>query len=436
MATRAPFPRALVCDADAARGAAIVRRLREEGVVSRRVGDPLLAAEMAARWLPDIAVMVDDTGDTGRALRATSTSLPLIGIGPGTRPDRVLLAQLDVAAWLSHADVADRLGLAVDSALRQARSRALDVVQREGMRHLLAMATHLTSLRPTGDFHRAAIEGFSTLFGRGGATGLFVLERARDGSSVCAGTGRFREVTSRGSLLPVTARVVERGLMGTAKFARGPNWVCVPVDLGGVDHACLLVEGVVVPDGVEELCAMYAAQVAHALSNVLLYERATVDGLTGLCNRAYGSQRLAEILSLGARHPAPTAVCLLDIDRFKSINDTWGHAAGDAVLRGIGGVLRGVCRDTDNVCRFGGEEFLVLLPHTEEAGAVRVAERIRVATQRWTGNYGHTPLCATVSIGVAVAAPGDRDLDALLARADAALYEAKRDGRNRVRRAA
>ncbi len=414
----------------------MVRRLRTEGVIARRVGDPLLAAEMAATWLPDIAITVDDGGDAGRALRATSASLPLIAIGPGSRPDRVLLAHLDVAAWLSHADVADRLGLAVDSALRQAQSRALDTVQREGMRHLLAMATRLTSLRPTGDFHRAAIEGFATLFGGGGATGLFVLERARDGSSVCAGTGRFRDVSSRGSLLPVTGSVVARGLLATATFARGPNWVCVPVNLGGADHACLLVEGVVVPDGVEELCAMYASQVAHALSNVLLYERATIDGLTGLCNRSFGSQRLAEVLSLGARYPAPTAVCLLDIDHFKAVNDTWGHAAGDAVLRGIGAVLRGVCRDTDNVCRFGGEEFLVLLPHTEERGAMRVAERIRLATQRWTGMYGPTPLSATISIGVAVAAPGDRDLDGLLARADAALYEAKRDGRNRVRRAA
>jgi diguanylate cyclase (GGDEF)-like protein len=156
---------------------------------------------------------------------------------------------------------------------------------------------------------------------------------------------------------------------------------------------------------------------------------AVVDGLTGILNRTALETRAAELAHQAAATGEPVAVLIGDVDRFKAINDRAGHAGGDAALREIAGRLRAQLRAFESVYRFGGEEFVVLLPGVDATGAAGVAERLRVA------------LCAdpiggatvTMSFGVAATSPGEAfDLDALLARADAALYGAKRGGRDRV----
>jgi diguanylate cyclase (GGDEF)-like protein len=168
-------------------------------------------------------------------------------------------------------------------------------------------------------------------------------------------------------------------------------------------------------------------QLSLSLRRVVLYaglqSLARVDPLTGTNRRWYGDTRLSELCDAGE----VVAVAMVDIDHFKSVNDSFGHAAGDQTLAAVGRALTAHLRTGDLVSRYGGEEFLVILPDTPPAGAMQVAERLREAVAAITG----LPKAVTVSIGLA-ACHQDETTASLVSRADAALYLAKTSGRNRV----
>jgi diguanylate cyclase (GGDEF)-like protein len=174
---------------------------------------------------------------------------------------------------------------------------------------------------------------------------------------------------------------------------------------------------------------------ARLAANRLELERLSrVDALTGLANRRQFDERFALALKRLQRGAAPVVLMCLDIDRFKSINDGHGHAAGDAVLEAFGKRLCGSVRDTDLVARLGGDEFVVLLEDASAEAAETVARKV-VASMADAIEVGGAAITATTSIGVAVAhAP--TDAKTLMAEADALLYEAKKAGRNRYRVAA
>lgn len=155
---------------------------------------------------------------------------------------------------------------------------------------------------------------------------------------------------------------------------------------------------------------------------------ASSDPLTGCLNRRSFFARFEHEWRLSQRHGHPTSAIMTDIDFFKSINDDHGHSAGDEVLRSVGNLLTGLARDTDIVCRYGGEEFSILLPHTTAADAEVVAERIRVAI----ADLEFDGFSITASLGVAEMTPETDSPQSLLDRADKCLYVAKRNGRNRV----
>lgn len=156
-------------------------------------------------------------------------------------------------------------------------------------------------------------------------------------------------------------------------------------------------------------------------------ELAVTDSLTGLRNRRYITRHLEGLLRGGQ-----TALLLLDVDRFKAVNDTYGHAAGDVVLKVVARRMKEHLRAVDVLARFGGEEFVVAMASATEEEALQVAERLRTAISEETVTLeGGIPLRVTVSIGVALALPGE-DLPRLTAAADAALYRAKANGRDRV----
>ena len=163
-------------------------------------------------------------------------------------------------------------------------------------------------------------------------------------------------------------------------------------------------------------------------------EMAITDGLTGLHNRRYMETHLGALAEQAASRAKPLSVLVLDIDFFKSVNDTHGHDAGDDVLREFALRVRKSIRSIDLACRYGGEEFVVVMPETDMAVAAMVAERLRrkVASEPFSIQGGAGQLTVTLSIGIAAfGGPGD-DVAAMLKRADQALYRAKRDGRNRV----
>lgn len=167
-----------------------------------------------------------------------------------------------------------------------------------------------------------------------------------------------------------------------------------------------------------------------------LHLLARVDPLTRVSNRLAISEEASRLLSQAARQGQTLGVLMLDADRFKAVNDRFGHAGGDEVLRALVASIRATLRGSDVVGRVGGEEFVVLSPGMDLRAAMALGERVRRTVENTPLRIDDQCLQLTVSIGVAVAALSERDAKAVLQRADKALYEAKRAGRNRVMAAA
>jgi len=166
-----------------------------------------------------------------------------------------------------------------------------------------------------------------------------------------------------------------------------------------------------------------------------LRQRALHDPLTGLYNRTIFDESLQQAICRGQREASPVAVLFVDIDHFKQINDTHGHAAGDEVLKGVAQTLQETIRHSDVLARYGGEEFVVLVHRPAEQGLQRLAERVREAVAAATIRAGDANLQVTCSVGAAIALPGRHDENIgsrLMTAADECLYEAKRAGRNRT----
>jgi diguanylate cyclase (GGDEF)-like protein len=180
---------------------------------------------------------------------------------------------------------------------------------------------------------------------------------------------------------------------------------------------------------IERFASLAAIAYANSSQREQLRTQALTDELTGLYNRRHCEAALRSVLDDGRRHHETTSIAYFDIDAFKSINDAFGHGAGDEALRRFAEVLRTHTRAGDLVCRTGGEEFTVVLPRTDDSRARRLAERINEAV-RAAGLGPRADL--TVSAGVATAEDSLDDFDRLVQRADGALLRAKRAGRNRV----
>jgi diguanylate cyclase (GGDEF)-like protein len=163
-----------------------------------------------------------------------------------------------------------------------------------------------------------------------------------------------------------------------------------------------------------------------------IYRLSITDNLTGIPNRRALRDEFAREFSRARRHTLPTSFLMLDIDRFKDVNDTFGHLAGDAVLAHVARAVRAATRDGDTVARYGGEEIAVLMPQTDLPEAAAVAERVRASIEGLCTEYRGQSVHVTVSVGCAALRPEDTGFNDLVERADAKLYEAKAAGRNLV----
>ena len=219
---------------------------------------------------------------------------------------------------------------------------------------------------------------------------------------------------------------------------RAPHYAIVPMRLPTPAWAVLVLpvkaaEGLAVDDlhALVELARIAVTHAEEAHASVQLRKTAEYDALTGSLNRRSLDQALAREFKL-AKPSVPLSVLFIDIDWFKRINDEHGHACGDHCLRSVATILRAELRPTDTLGRYGGEEFLVLLPGHDAAASRVIAERLRQAMERTPIEWNGTRLMLTISIGMAARRDGDGDATPLLERADKALYAAKREGRNRV----
>jgi diguanylate cyclase (GGDEF)-like protein len=181
------------------------------------------------------------------------------------------------------------------------------------------------------------------------------------------------------------------------------------------------------------LAGQGAVAIENARLHRLIQKQARTDGLTGLANHREFQEQLAHEVERAQRFGVPVGLVLLDLDDFKTINDQYGHLAGDNVLKAVSGALRGAIRDIDQASRYGGEEFAVILPHTTIEGATRLAERLRQAIAERVANAPDgRQIRITASFGVAGLPAHSATQVELIATADAALYRAKQTGKNRV----
>ena len=182
-------------------------------------------------------------------------------------------------------------------------------------------------------------------------------------------------------------------------------------------------------DGAAELLAI---GIQHLLATEALKQHSARDALTGCFNHGHGVQVLAAEMSRAARSRLPLSIMMMDVDGFKDINDSHGHLTGDSVLASVGSALVRLLRQSDIRCRYGGDEFLIILPDTKLPAAVEVAETLRRAIQGIEVTSPRGVVTVTPSIGVAARAQGELDITSFIDRADVALYEAKQNGRNCV----
>lgn len=184
---------------------------------------------------------------------------------------------------------------------------------------------------------------------------------------------------------------------------------------------------------VQALLREREAQLGHlAIAQRRLQTAAVTDALTGLPNRRFAMDRLGQEFAAARKDGRPLSVVMIDIDRFKSVNDQFGHDVGDHVLREVAEVLRGSLRRTDVVCRLGGEEFLAICPNTSLEKCLVVAERMRSQCAAHVIETGDFVRSVTLSLGVAELEPALESIDALVKRADERVYLAKQGGRDRV----
>lgn len=231
---------------------------------------------------------------------------------------------------------------------------------------------------------------------------------------VCAGIGR-----------DLTSGAVAMGVL---------PFVAVPLIVERRAVGALVVEELT-PEAYRHLVS-FSHQLSLALKRSSLYllvqQLAITDGLTGLSVRRYLLQRLDEECRRAARLGQPLSVAMADLDQFKTLNDTYGHLAGDAVLRTVGARLREAIREIDLAGRYGGEEFCIILPSTDEASAQQVAERMRTAVASEPVRAYDEALSVTISIGLVTVRGETIAMEEVIDRADRALYAAKSGGRDRV----
>jgi diguanylate cyclase (GGDEF)-like protein len=215
----------------------------------------------------------------------------------------------------------------------------------------------------------------------------------------------------------------------------GDRSTCQPLLVGGAVIGSVLVEHQAPIDGVErENIRASVTQAAPVLANLrtlaIAENRAATDSLTGLPNKRSVEANLKRMVAQAARAGAPLTAILLDLDHFKQINDSHGHVRGDEALAAVGVVLKTSLRESDFAGRYGGEEFLLLLPDTPADGALKIAEEIRQTIAKIT--LAGVEEGVTASLGTAIFPADAGDADTLVRHADRALYRAKSNGRNRT----
>jgi diguanylate cyclase (GGDEF)-like protein len=322
---------------------------------------------------------------------------------------------------------AEAAAAASEAALARARTRQLE--------QLMAFGQALSRSLTPDALHEAIWRYLPAL--ANGADIWMVVRREGEWERL---TDRARMQWAAGSIEAIAEAVVHTSAdrFDSPDGVEQGGFTCYAIASGG---AVIAVVGLPAPAATADLrrsIATAATLLGIALRNVQLFadvrDNGMRDALTGCFNRAHGLEMLEAELARARRSDAAVSVMMFDVDRFKEINDEFGHPCGDEVLASIGGRLRQVLRRSDHRCRYGGDEFLIVLPETPAAGASRVAEWVRGEIEQIVVASVDAHVRPTISIGTATSNKGEAACT-LLDRVDRALYAAKAAGRNCVRTA-
>ncbi|MDX2006466.1 MAG: diguanylate cyclase [Meiothermus sp.] len=442
----------LVVDDDEATLSTLEELLTQEGhtVRTARSGREAMERlrEQAVHLMLLNSLMPGQSGEeTVRAVREFNPEVQVV-LQTGCaseRPARQTLAELDIHGYHDRSEGPERLLVWVDAALKSYRQgRALRASSR-GMEHILEAAPELHRLQPLEDLLYGILLQIEGLMGLSGTVialregGLVVVEPDQK-FRLRVGTGRFQGKGWEQLSQEEQQLILEAANTGQIQWE---NLMALPLRAGERAVGVVLMEQSASAPTNLKILQLFASQAAVAIENVRLYELATVDDLTRVSTRRHWLSRLDDALQLALRHAHPLSLVLLDLDHFKAVNDRHGHLAGDRVLAALGRTLLPSLRRSDAVGRIGGEEFAVLLPHTDLEGAALVAEKLRQAVAQMTVEWEGEALRLTASLGVATlrilptqtardSGSLERTRTALLQAADEALYRAKAEGRDRV----
>ena len=302
---------------------------------------------------------------------------------------------------------------------------------------LIVLCTMLEKLSKTidlGELKYIVIEMVQEMLG---ATEVDMVLPRSDGTCRCTTWSRETGKTSRKKIEPgsALAAAVDRWLHDpsyAAGYSEGDSELYIPVSKGGVALALLVARGHDRAKPGEEiyLVEVMAGHIAVAFENARLYSLAITDELTHLNTRRHFEYCIGKKFSQCQEEGGHLTLLILDVDNFKGVNDTYGHPAGDAVLKLVSARIYETIRENDLAFRYGGEEFAVLLAETPVEGAVEVAERVRLAIAEAV--FEEDALHVTISIGAAETPLHASSIEDLVKKADKALYEAKKTGKNKV----
>jgi diguanylate cyclase (GGDEF)-like protein len=262
--------------------------------------------------------------------------------------------------------------------------------------------------------------------------------------SIPKGQGIAGKVAEMGEPLLVTNLESDpRVLQQNREHYKTRSFLSVPLKIGnrtiGVLNLSDKISGEVFTEDDLQLIQSFASHAVVVLERNVLYNQtrrlkklSITDSLTGLLNRRYLEERLEEELARSSRHNHSLCLMMMDIDGFKLYNDTFGHPAGDRLLKRISEAITRSVRTTDIAARFGGDEFLVLLPETEPALAMKIADRVHREVFRIGTALAQGRVAVTISIGIASYPRNGQTLEQVIEQADRALYQAKMKGKNRI----
>jgi diguanylate cyclase (GGDEF)-like protein len=318
---------------------------------------------------------------------------------------------------------------AAELAARDAEHRAEELGRLVAFGHALARSLDFDSIRVAINQHLPSIAGTESVW--------VLMQQGSEWQALTGDTRGAEDVLQWGDF----AEQLLAGELSNTPDAADRS-IGFPLTVGGKAMGVLGVRPAagVLPADRRRIIEAAAALLAVSVKNAQLFrevkDNSVKDALTGCFTRAHALDVIDAELRRARRSQTPVSVIMFDLDHFKEVNDRYGHLCGDAVLNAIGKRMREVLRGSDLKCRYGGEEFLVLLPETALHGARRVAETLRREIAERPIPWSGEGLTVTASFGLAQTMPGEVNVQAVISRADQALYRAKDDGRNCVRIAA